>query len=51
MCAEDYQVIYHICQYGETVNAAEVSQFAKDMLHSRFRPGRDGCTQTLHEKL
>ena len=34
LCAEDYQVIYHICQYGETVNAAEVSQFAKDMLHS-----------------
>ena len=34
LCAEDYQVIYHIYQYGESVNAAEVSQFAKDMLHS-----------------
>ena len=34
MCAEDYQVIDHIRQYGEQVNAAEGSQFAKEMLQS-----------------
>ena len=34
LCAEDYQIIDHICQYGEKVNAPEVSQLAKDMLQS-----------------
>ena len=34
LCAEDYQVIRHIYQYGERVNAAEVCQSAEDMLHS-----------------
>ena len=34
LCAEDYQVIYHIYQYGEKVNAAEVVQSSRDMLQS-----------------
>ena len=32
--AEDYQVIHHIYQYGETVNSEEIIKSAKYILHS-----------------
>lgn len=39
LCAEDYEVIEHIYRYGETVNAAEVSRSAKNILDSdRAKP-------------